>query len=137
MSPLERLGLTRDQVLNTLRPGVTAVPETVKKPIVSDLIDARLKASVERLDRNGQTVMQIARELRITTGAVRRALGRTGRGGPRKDRLFHPKLTADQVRELRRRYDAGERVVDIAKIIGCSIASVTHIGSRQTRLDVV
>jgi hypothetical protein len=27
--------------------------------------------------------------------------------------------------------------VDIAKIIGCSIASVTHIGSRQTRLDVV
>ena len=137
MSPLERLGLTRDQVLNTLRPGVTAVPETVKKPIVSDLIDARLKASVERLDRNGQTVMQIARELRITTGTVRRALGRTGRGGPRKDRLFHPKLTADQVRELRRRYDAGERVVDIAKVIGCSIASVTHIGSRQTRLDVV
>jgi hypothetical protein len=113
------------------------VPETVKKPIISDLIDARLKASVERLDRNGQTVMQIARELRITTGAVRRALGRTGRGGPRKDRLFHPKLTADQVRELRRRYDAGERVVDIAKVIGCSIASVTHIGSRQTRLDVV
>jgi len=137
VSPLERLGLTRDQVLNTLRPGVTAVPETVKKPIVSDLIDARLKASVERLDRNGQTVMQIARELRITTGTVRRALGRTGRGGPRKDRLFHPKLTADQVRELRRRYDAGERVVDIAKVIGCSIASVTHIGSRQTRLDVV
>jgi len=137
VSPLERLGLTRDQVLNTLRPGVTAVPETVKKPIVSDLIDAKLKRAVERLDRNGQTTMQIARELRITTNAVRRALEKPGRGGPRKDRLFHPKLSADQVLELRRRYDAGERVVDIAKIIGCSIASVTHIGSRQTRLDVV
>lgn len=100
MSPLERLGLTRDQVLNTLRPGVTSVPAKVQKKIP-------------------------------------KPPKKVGRGGPRKDRLFHPKLTADQVRELRRRYDAGDRVVDIAKEIGCSIASVTHIGSRQTRLDVV
>jgi len=45
-------------------------------------------------------------------------------------------LTADDVRDIRARWSAGEKLASIAASHGCSMGCVSLIGTRQRRADV-
>jgi hypothetical protein len=46
-------------------------------------------------------------------------------------------LTAEDVRDIRARWSAGEKLASIASSHGCSMGCVSLIGSRQRRAEVV
>jgi hypothetical protein len=46
-------------------------------------------------------------------------------------------LTADDVRDIRARWESGEKLASIAASYGCSMGCVSLIGSRQRRADVL
>lgn len=45
-------------------------------------------------------------------------------------------LTVDDVRDIRARWEAGEKLASIASSHGCSMGCVSLIGTRQRRADI-
>lgn len=129
ISPLDRIGLSRDRVEAMLRPHAPMLRQTPKA-----FLDSKIEKEVRRLKSKGESDLQIARALHITRAVVVSILQpvKKGRGGPRGE-VFRERLTEAQVKEIRKRCDGGEKLESIAADFGVTKACVSMIGSRQRR----
>lgn len=139
-TPLQRIGLSKDRVEALLRPHAKIAREAAtkvsQKPATST-IEGRLEREVKRLKKKGETELQIARALHVTRAVVVQILQpqKKGRGGQRGEH-FKTKLTENQVRNIRKRYDDGDPLQAIADYYGVTKACISLIGSRQKRGSV-
>lgn len=136
-TPLQRIGLSKDRVEALLRPHAKIAREAatkVSQKSATSTLDGRIEREVKRLKSKGESDLQIARALHITRSVVVSILQpvQKGRGGPRGE-VFRERLTELQVKEIRKRCDAGEKLESIAADFGVTKACVSMIGSRQRR----
>lgn len=139
-TPLQRLGLSKETVESLLRPHTQIARQaglTVSQKPATGILGSRLEREVRRLKSKGETELQIARHLHVTRAVVVSILKplKKGRGGARGE-YFREKLTPNQVRHIRQRYDAGDPLSEIAEYYGVTKAAISLIGSRQKRTNV-
>lgn len=83
------------------------------------------------LGTNSDNLLDASRKGRIASGARNGAYTHPERR-QRGEQINTAILTADQVREIRRRYASGERQIDIARAFGTRNTNVSRIVRRET-----